>query len=91
MKVFLESDVKPHGAVAGAGHIITENYQKELLLARPECMRRGLQETASGYGAKLNSGYMINFCGKLYRVYTTCHSNSGSCWFMVRGRKIFVS
>jgi len=52
--------------------------------------KRGLQQTASGYGAKLTSSYKINFEGKFYRLYVTQYGNAGSTWFRVRGRKIFV-
>lgn len=62
----------------------------DLVRSEPEWMKRGLQETASGYGAHLNSGYKINFNNRLYRIYVTIYSNSGSCWFKVKGKKIFV-
>jgi hypothetical protein len=51
----------------------------------------GLQESRTGYGKKLNSGLMIQFNGRKYRIYTTIFSNAGSNWFTVRGRKIWVS
>lgn len=51
----------------------------------------GLQETASGYGRKLTSHFKISFEGKQYRIYTTCFSSSGSSWFKVKGKKIYVS
>lgn len=64
---------------------------KELVYAPPKWMQRGLQETASGYGSRLNSGYKINFNGKLYRLYTTIYGNVGSTWFKTKGRKIYVN
>jgi hypothetical protein len=64
---------------------------KELIEAPPEWMKRGLQETASGYGSKLNSGFKISFNGKIYRIYTTIWSNCGTNWFVSKGRKIIVS
>lgn len=57
----------------------------------PEWMLRGLQQTATGYGAKLNSGLSILYCGKVYRIYITQYSNAGSAWFKVNGKKIYVS
>ena len=51
---------------------------------------KGLRETISGYGRKLNSGYKISFQGKLYRVYTTIFSNSGTNWFTANGHRIIV-
>lgn len=72
-------------------HITTENFRRELYESRPDWMQRGLQETASGYGMKLNSGYKIDYCGRLYRVYVTQISNAGSAWFTVKGVRIYVS
>jgi len=64
---------------------------KELIDAPPEWMKRGKTETTSGYGSKLNSGFKISFNGKIYRIYTTIFSNSGTNWFVSKGRKIIVS
>ena len=47
-------------------------------------------ETRSGYGRKLNSGLKIQFCGKLYRIYVTCFSNSGTAWFTAKGKRYSV-
>lgn len=56
-----------------------------------EWQRRGLQQTATGYGAKLTTRHKIQFEGKEYRLYATCWSNAASVWFTVKGRTIFVS
>jgi len=52
---------------------------------------QGLQKTASGYGAKIETTYKINFEGKKHRIYCTVYGNVGSCWFMTRGERIYVS
>lgn len=52
---------------------------------------KGLQQTASGYGRKLTTRYKISFEGRLYRVYCTCFSNSGTLWFKTGGREIVIS
>jgi hypothetical protein len=57
----------------------------------PPWMAAGRQQTATGYGAKLNSGYMIYFQKIHRRVYVTCFSNVGTLWFMYRGRKIILT
>ena len=49
-----------------------------------------IQETRTGYGARLNSGLKIWFEGRAYRLYVTIYGNSGSTWFTVRGKKIYV-
>lgn len=64
--------------------------KSELVYDAPQWMRRGLQETASGYGKRLNSGLKINFNSRLYRIYVTIFSNAGSSWFVSRGKKIYV-
>lgn len=63
----------------------------ELVHNPPAWLSRGLQQTASGYGRKLNSGLSINFEGRLRRVYITQYSNAGSAWFNYKGQKIYVS
>ena len=62
----------------------------DLLHAPLDWQKRGLQQTASGYGRRLTNTSKICFEGKLYRLYTTIFSNAGSTWFTVKGKKIFV-
>lgn len=52
--------------------------------------RMGLTYTASGYGSKIPTGYMVNYDGRMRRVYCTIYSNAGTCWFMFRGKKMIV-
>lgn len=87
MKEFTEADIVNNGA--GLDRIAAD--RSELLYDPPDWMKAGLQETASGYGKRLNSGLKINYCGKLYRIYITCFSNCGTCWFTAKGRRIIVS
>ncbi len=63
----------------------------ELVDAQSAWMARGLQQTASGYGARLNTGRKIYYNGKLYQLYATCFSNAASVWFTVKGQRIYVS
>ena len=65
--------------------------RSELVTDMLPWQKRGLQETATGYGAKLTTSLKINFNDKLYRIYCTCYSNAASVWFKVKGRKIFVN
>lgn len=87
MKEFKNADI-----IQSVGHcrISTLSFREELQYSPPAWMKRGLQESRTGYGARLNSGYKISFEGRLYRVYTTIFSNAGSSWFKVKGVKIFV-
>jgi hypothetical protein len=64
--------------------------RSELLYDPPEWMKQGLQETASGYGARLNTGLKIHYEGRLYRLYVTIYGNAGSTWFKTKGETIYV-
>ena len=45
-----------------------------------EWQRKGLQQTASGYGARLTTPYMVRVGGRWWRVYSYCYSNSGTLY-----------
>lgn len=63
---------------------------RDLLWAPTDWQLRGLQETATGYGSRLNSGYKIQYAGKLRRVYAVCYSNCSSFYVIVKGEKRFL-
>lgn len=63
----------------------------QLAIEPLDWQRRGLQQTASGYGKRLTSRYKIHFEGKLRRIYFTQFSNAGSAWFNFQGKKIHVN
>jgi hypothetical protein len=50
----------------------------------------GLMYTASGYGAKIPIGYVVNYKNRIRRVYCTIFSNAGTCWILVNGQKMIV-
>jgi hypothetical protein len=52
--------------------------------------QQGLQETATGYGSKLTTTKMLRINNKLYRIYCICYSNSGSCYIIKNGVRLFV-
>lgn len=87
MKEFTTADVLPSSVFDGWIPADTS----ELVYDPPEWMARGLQETASGYGKKLNSGRKIHFNGRLYRIYVTIFSNAGTAWFKAKGKRYSVS
>lgn len=80
-KAFTDDDVKDDYIICDRSELIHDPLWWQ---------KRGLQQTATGYGAALTSEYKIQFNGKLYRLYTTIYSNNGSTWFKTKGRKIFV-
>ena len=51
---------------------------------------KGLQETASGFGGKLTTRYMINYKGRLRRVYSCCYSNNGTLYVKIKGKDEIV-
>jgi hypothetical protein len=52
--------------------------------------RRGLMQTATGYGKKLNTGKKALVGNKAYRVYAICYSNVATCYIIIKGVKIYV-
>jgi len=53
--------------------------------------KRGLSETATGYGSKLTSSRCVKLPdGKVRRVYITCYSNAGSAWITLNGKKLYI-
>ena len=56
-----------------------------------ECHILGLTYTASGYGLKLPTRYMLSInSGRFRRVYATCVSNVASYWVVVSGKKVYL-
>ena len=45
----------------------------------------GLSWTATGYGARIPTSYMVRYCNKWRRVYACCYSNIGTLFI---GRNI---
>jgi hypothetical protein len=41
---------------------------------------RGLQFTASGYGARIPTRHLVRYNGRWRRVYCCVYSNSGACY-----------
>jgi hypothetical protein len=85
-KLFTDKDVDDAGQFP---KIFADS--SELVDAPLDWQKRGLSQTASGYGGKLTGSRKINFNGKLYRIYHTQYSNAGSAWFTVKGRKIYIN
>lgn len=51
---------------------------------------RGLTYTATGYGKKIPTAYMVRFNNRWYRVYCAIFSNIGSLYIVSAGEKITV-
>lgn len=90
MKHFTTQDTNPHGCVNGALSLVID-YPQDLVFSPLPWQKRGLQKTASGYGAKIESEYKLSFNGKLYRIYHSCYGNSSSAWIVSKGTKVFIN
>lgn len=79
MKNFTENDLEQR-----ANSVRLHADREDLIEDFPAWMKRGLQQTASGYGRKLNTGYKISFEGRKYRLYCHIFSNSGTTYFTTK-------
>lgn len=67
------------------------NYvEREMVYSPTEWQKQGLQQTATGYGSKLNTGYKVAYFGKFRRVYAVCYSNAASLYVMFNGQRRFL-
>lgn len=46
--------------------------------------------TASGYGRKIASRFMLNYAGRWRRIYVMVFSNNGSAYVVVNGAEVFL-
>jgi len=52
--------------------------------------KRGLQQTASGYGSKLTTSKEVFYNNRWYRVYAIHYSNAGSAYIISKGKRLFL-
>ena len=52
--------------------------------------KAGKFETATGYGNKLHTPYMLDYGGRRRRLYCRCFGNSGVTYIIVRGEEVIV-
>jgi len=76
---------------------MTVEYAENFDVIRKEVPRRGMWgflpgQSASGYGKKISTDWMIQFKGdwRKYRVYCICYSNAGSYYIIKRGEMLFI-
>ena len=50
----------------------------------------GRQQTASGYGSRLVTPYMVQWNGRKRRVFCMCWSNSGTLYVMCKGERWII-
>lgn len=51
----------------------------------------GKSYTASGYGSRTPTGYMVKVNKRWHRVYCICYSNAGTCYITEKGRRVVVT
>lgn len=51
----------------------------------------GLNYTATGYGSKLPTRYMVRFNNRWYRVYSVCYSNVSTEYVLIDGGRVKVT
>jgi hypothetical protein len=73
----------------GAGHYLYDLESKTKLL---EWQERGLSYTASGYGGKIPTSKMVRLPGdfRWRRVYCMIYSNIGTCYVLVKGKRVII-
>ena len=51
---------------------------------------QGLSYTASGYGSRIPTRYMVRYNGKMRRVYCCIWSNAGTCYMGKRSDNLLI-
>ena len=51
---------------------------------------QNIQQTATGFGEKLSTEYMVEYLGRKRRIYVSQHSNVGTAYINVKGEKVIV-
>ena len=62
----------------------------EIIESPLEWQKRGLQETASGYGSKLTTSQKVKYNDRWYRIYCCIYGNSGSLYIISKGEKLYI-
>ena len=52
--------------------------------------KQNLSYTATGYGAKIPTSWMVRIGKRWYRVYCCIYSNIGSCYIMKNKRRQYI-
>ncbi len=74
MKAFLQFGGAAMGRPSGPFETVEVKARETLL----DWQRRGLSYTATGYGARIPSPYMVKWGGRWRRVYVACYGNAAS-------------
>lgn len=80
MREFTESDIEADPLGRDRLYV----FKDDLVHSPLGFMRQGRMETATGYGKRLRTPYMVRFNGRLYRIRCAVFGNVGTCWFTFR-------
>ncbi len=72
-----------------SGPFLTEKL--EAIVKLLPFQKMGLQFTATGYGSKIPTRYMVQYNGKLRRVYCRIYSNAGTCYIGKLSDNLIIS
>lgn len=62
----------------------------KLVLDKRTTEPRAFRGSATGYGPKIPTDYLIKYEGRWRRVYVMVYSNSGSAYIIVNGAEVFL-
>lgn len=77
----------------GTQFSVAVNEKREMLLTKIKVLwwqAQGFSYTASGYGKRIPSRYMVRFNNRWHRVYVTIYSNIGTAYIVSKGVRIVV-
>lgn len=63
---------------------------KDLLYSPLWYHKKGIMQTATGYGPKLTTVNKIRHNGRQYRVYASCFSNVASLYILTKQGKLYL-
>jgi len=64
--------------------------KSELIERQTWWQEEGLMQTASGYGNRLLTSWMIRDNGRLKRIYAICYSNVSTLYILRNGKRVLV-
>lgn len=63
---------------------------KNLIVKKLDWQKMGLQQTRTGYGSRLITKYVVNYEGRIRRIYAICFSNVASYYIIVNKERLFL-
>lgn len=67
-----------------------DDYENHMFDNETWWHKKGLMQTATGYGNKLTTRHMIRYQNQNYRVYAICHGNCASHYVTIKGQRYYL-